>query len=71
MTESRTGDDPSTFVSDCRRCGEAVLVDLSQPLPSHYPFCTERCKMIDLGKWFSEEFKVSRPVEEADLEQLD
>lgn len=23
------------------------------------PFCCERCKMIDLGKWASEDYKVS------------
>ncbi|MGH7884503.1 MAG: DNA gyrase inhibitor YacG [Thermodesulfobacteriota bacterium] len=22
------------------------------------PFCSERCKMIDLGKWASEDYKV-------------
>ncbi|MEW6738714.1 DNA gyrase inhibitor YacG [Dissulfurispira sp.] len=27
------------------------------------PFCSERCKLIDLGKWASEEYKV--PGEEA------
>lgn len=28
------------------------------------PFCSERCKLIDLGKWASEEYKV--PAEEAE-----
>jgi endogenous inhibitor of DNA gyrase (YacG/DUF329 family) len=22
------------------------------------PFCSERCKLIDLGKWFSEEYRI-------------
>jgi len=22
------------------------------------PFCSERCKLIDLGKWVSEEYKI-------------
>ena len=26
------------------------------------PFCSNRCKMIDLGKWFNEEYKVSEPL---------
>lgn len=26
------------------------------------PFCSERCKMIDLGKWFREEYRVSEPL---------
>ncbi len=28
------------------------------------PFCSERCKLIDLGKWATEEYKV--PGEQAD-----
>lgn len=27
------------------------------------PFCSERCKLIDLGKWASEEYRISVPVE--------
>ncbi|MBA4148563.1 MAG: DNA gyrase inhibitor YacG [Verrucomicrobia bacterium] len=26
------------------------------------PFCSHRCKLLDLGKWFSEENKVSEPL---------
>ena len=30
------------------------------------PFCSERCKLIDLGKWVSEEYKIAgeKPEEE-------
>ncbi|NTU42894.1 MAG: DNA gyrase inhibitor YacG [Nitrospirales bacterium] len=31
------------------------------------PFCSERCKMVDLGKWAAEEFKV--PGEEIGKER--
>ncbi|MCU0703528.1 MAG: DNA gyrase inhibitor YacG [Fimbriiglobus sp.] len=24
-----------------------------------YPFCTKRCRTIDLGRWLSEDYKVS------------
>ena len=33
------------------------------------PFCSERCKLIDLGKWISEEYKIPTG-EPADLESL-
>jgi endogenous inhibitor of DNA gyrase (YacG/DUF329 family) len=23
-----------------------------------FPFCSERCKLVDLGKWLSEEYRV-------------
>ncbi|MES2307447.1 MAG: DNA gyrase inhibitor YacG [Verrucomicrobiota bacterium] len=26
------------------------------------PFCSERCKMVDLGKWFEESNKISEPL---------
>ena len=25
----------------------------------HRPFCTERCKMTDLGKWASDEYRIT------------
>jgi endogenous inhibitor of DNA gyrase (YacG/DUF329 family) len=27
-----------------------------------YPFCSDRCRLIDLGKWASEEYVISTPV---------
>ena len=44
----------------CPHCGKEVK-DLKQP---YRPFCNERCKLIDLGKWISEEYRV--PSSEAD-----
>ncbi|PYX09580.1 MAG: DNA gyrase inhibitor YacG [Acidobacteria bacterium] len=29
---------------------------------SEFPFCSERCRLIDLGKWASGEYVVSSPV---------
>jgi uncharacterized protein len=26
------------------------------------PFCSKRCKLVDLGKWLNEEHKVSEPL---------
>jgi endogenous inhibitor of DNA gyrase (YacG/DUF329 family) len=26
------------------------------------PFCSKRCRLIDLGKWFGEENKISDPL---------
>ncbi len=28
------------------------------------PFCSERCKLIDLGKWASEEYRIAGEKEE-------
>jgi endogenous inhibitor of DNA gyrase (YacG/DUF329 family) len=34
------------------------------------PFCSKRCKMIDLGKWFSEENAISEPLRPGHLEEF-
>jgi endogenous inhibitor of DNA gyrase (YacG/DUF329 family) len=28
------------------------------------PFCSKRCKLVDLGQWLNEEHKLSRPLDE-------
>lgn len=36
----------------------------------HFPFCSERCRLVDLGAWFDETYRVSRspgPNDRADL----
>lgn len=35
-------------------------VDLNSP---ESPFCSERCRLIDLGKWASEEYRIPAPME--------
>ena len=55
----------------CRRCGDAIVVDDAVPLPIDFPFCSERCRMIDLGKWFDEEYRVSRAAHERDVDTVD
>jgi endogenous inhibitor of DNA gyrase (YacG/DUF329 family) len=34
------------------------------------PFCSKRCKLVDLGKWFSEEHLISKPLSGEDEERL-
>jgi uncharacterized protein len=35
------------------------------------PFCSRRCKLVDLGKWFEEEHLISEPLRPEEAEQLD
>ena len=32
-----------------------------------FPFCSERCRVIDLGKWASGGYVISEPVSDAEL----
>ena len=37
-----------------------------------FPFCSERCRLLDLGNWASEKYKISSPVyDESELEDQD
>ena len=33
------------------------------------PFCSERCKLIDLGNWASEKYVISTPISPQDAEE--
>lgn len=35
------------------------------------PFCSERCKLVDLGTWFNEEQRISRDLRPGDFEGFD
>ena len=37
---------------------------------SCFPFCSERCKMVDLGKWFGEEYKIPSPLRPDHFEEF-
>lgn len=45
-----------TVTVSCPRCGVAVRWGAESPFR---PFCSERCKMIDLGAWANEEYRVA------------
>ena len=45
----------------CPRCGgDSVYA----PSNRYRPFCSERCKQIDLGAWANEDFKVASPEQD-------
>ncbi|MCS5710824.1 DNA gyrase inhibitor YacG [Candidatus Berkiella aquae] len=44
----------------CPRCQKSSSLAVSNP---YRPFCSERCKLIDLGSWASEEYKI--PAEDS------
>jgi uncharacterized protein len=52
------------FVS-CPRCGARVAW---LPANTHRPFCSERCKLFDLGDWAMEKYRVP-DGEEKDVPQ--
>lgn len=43
-----------TFHRQCPHCSRQV----SWPDTPTYPFCSERCRLIDLGLWANEEYRI-------------
>ena len=39
--------------------------------PPHFPFCSERCKMVDLGRWFDHRYTISRELNPIDDDSTD
>lgn len=52
----------------CPRCGVSfAYISLAEHKP--FPFCSARCREIDLGKWLTGQYVIPGPaVEEADTE---
>jgi endogenous inhibitor of DNA gyrase (YacG/DUF329 family) len=52
----------------CRTCGRDGVAKTDK----HFPFCSERCQLVDLGKWLNEEYRIpGEPASPDDLPQDD
>ena len=54
----------SAVVVACPHCGQQHQWDTSNRFR---PFCSERCKLIDLGKWASEDYRVEQRESEQEF----
>jgi endogenous inhibitor of DNA gyrase (YacG/DUF329 family) len=50
------------------RPGPAICPTCDRPLPSrdlrrlpHFPFCSRRCRLVDLGRWLDGDYRVVGP----------
>lgn len=50
----------------CPQCGKEVV--WKSEISPYRPFCSERCKLIDLGQWASENYSI--PIEEKSDDEL-
>jgi endogenous inhibitor of DNA gyrase (YacG/DUF329 family) len=48
------------LMANCPNCGKPTVVEFR-------PFCSARCKQVDLNRWFSESYRV--PVQSQDEEE--
>jgi len=51
----------------CPICGKSFEIAKLDDLPS-FPFCSDRCKLIDLGRWIDGSYAVpeAAPIEPVD-----
>ena len=52
----------------CPQCGKATEYTLSNPFR---PFCSERCRLIDLGAWASGQYRIPSEENEEDEDPSD
>jgi uncharacterized protein len=53
---------PKVKALRCPTCRALVLEQNED-----FPFCSDRCRRIDLGKWASGDYKISTPIQDPDL----
>ena len=46
----------------CPRCGAKLEQNQrDRARPASFPFCSERCKLLDLGAWAAEKYRIAGP----------
>ena len=52
----------------CPICHKAMEAERPEDMP-YLPFCSQRCKTIDLGRWLGESYRL--PADEPDEDVVD
>ncbi|PTQ81200.1 hypothetical protein C8R21_11176 [Nitrosospira multiformis] len=55
-------------VVNCPQCGKSIVWDNSNPFR---PFCSERCKLIDLGQWAAESYRIPDTRKDSEKQESD
>lgn len=52
----------------CPQCGGPALYSAENP---YRPFCSERCRILDLGAWADETYRIPTPPSSSDSLSID
>ncbi len=52
-----------------RKCPTCAREPLPREKNPAFPFCSARCKMVDLGRWLSEEYRVPGEPQTRDVDE--
>ena len=57
---------PRLLQFTCPTCKRRVCIPQENPaqLPRFFPFCSERCKLIDLGAWLDADYRIPSKSDE-------
>lgn len=51
----------------CPICKKKILPQQTDPSPL-LPFCSERCKLLDLGRWLDGAYVIPEPAQDPDTQ---
>ena len=51
----------------CPSCRSAVPLS---PRPADFPFCSERCRLLDLGSWMDGSYSIPAEEDDADADKV-
>ncbi len=54
----------------CQICKKQIKSEQLSDQPA-FPFCSDRCKLIDLGRWIDGDYKISRELNDDELDQVE
>ena len=49
-------DKKKTLIVKCPTCKKEVVYSEENPFR---PFCSEKCRLVDLGQWFEEDYSIT------------
>lgn len=53
-------------IVNCPQCGKTIVWDTTN---RYRPFCSERCKLVDLGQWATESYRIPE-TEKTDASEI-
>ena len=58
------GDPPPSPPSRCPICSKPTITERES-----FPFCSKRCRQVDLSRWLGGQYFITRPIDASDLDE--
>lgn len=57
-------------IINCPICKKEIEYQNIRDLPN-FPFCSMRCKLVDLGAWLDEKYRIEEPISPETLRRIE